>query len=382
MAPRSDDAQGTTTSPRDVVALAGANLISAVGSLPLHLLPVVTATLMAGGRASAVQAGGVASSLLLGQLASSLALPAVGIGTISRSAVVALGCALAAGLFVSGLSGVGALYAGWCVVGLCCGVLQYLGVVTAAAYRDPRLAFVLRLGIVLTLAGAVVGALRLAGTLVSYHGLMVLLCTVFGLLLAIGAALFRPEYMVPADGWGSSLRPRDAPGLAAVFVLFVGQTGFLVHVVQRAIDRGMLSGEVIWAFSAIKVAAGLALLALLLRHRGDQEPRFLILGLVLAACIAVVSATTDVVVFFVGLLAFEIGFNTLSARLQARVVMVSRVGRWLTGAILLGAALGPPLHGWALGVGSGSDFIAFAVASALVPWAWEFFFNRRRGHGA
>ena len=85
-----------------------------------------------------------------------------------------------------------------------------------------------------------------------------------------------------------------------------------------------------------------------------------------------VATTEDVLVFFLGLLGFEVGLNLLSARLQAALAMAGPqfAGKWLTATILLGAAVGPPLHGAALGLGSGLYFLVFALLSAFLPYAW------------
>jgi len=50
-----------------------------------------------------------------------------------------------------------------------------------------------------------------------------------------------------------------------------------------------------------------------------QNPRFIELGALLAVSNLVVATTTSLPTFFLGLLGLEIGFNFLSARLQARV---------------------------------------------------------------
>jgi hypothetical protein len=124
----------------------------------------------------------------------------------------------------------------------------------------------------------------------------------------------------------------------------------------------------------MKLGAGVALLSIArlgLRVRGRR--RFMELGGLLAICVSVVSATQDPVVFFLGLFGFEIGLNLLSARLQAALASVAPqfAGQWLTGTVLLGAALGPPLNGVALERDFGIYFLAFAVLSAFLPVLWS-----------
>ena len=122
----------------------------------------------------------------------------------------------------------------------------------------------------------------------------------------------------------------------------------------------------------MKIAAGVCLLMLARRGlQNRQNPRFVELGALLAISNFVVATTTDPLVFFAGLLGLEIGFNLLSARLQAKVSDIAPYfgGQWLVATMLLGAASGPALHGMAIRVEGGTAFVAFAMLSALVPAA-------------
>jgi hypothetical protein len=98
-------------------------------------------------------------------------------------------------------------------------------------------------------------------------------------------------------------------------------------------------------------------------------------GASLSAFVFAGSATQQLPVFFLVLFGFGVTFNMLAAACQAHIVRTSpAIGRnWLTAAILLGAAVGPPLHGAALGWFSRDCFIAFAMFSAVAPalWAWR-----------
>src|SRR5262249_43504631 len=107
-------------------SLVGVSVLSSVGSLPLHLVPLIVVTLIADSRASVAGAGWVASSLLLGQLSTALALPALGICNVGRLPAIVAAGALVAGLVVSNASDYLVTLSGWFVVGQCCGVLSYL----------------------------------------------------------------------------------------------------------------------------------------------------------------------------------------------------------------------------------------------------------------
>jgi hypothetical protein len=169
---------------------------------------------------------------------------------------------------------------------------------------------------------------------------------------------------------GDPASPLKYLALAIVFVLFAGQTGLLAYVVQQAGARGIGLGGAFWALAMMKVGAGLCLLLLArsgLQNR--QNPRFIELGMLLAGGNFVVATTTSLPLFFAGLLGLELGFNLLSARLQAMAADISPAfaGKWLVATILLGAAAGPALHGLALRLDANAAFIVFAMVSALVP---------------
>jgi hypothetical protein len=358
---------------RDVVSLVGASVLSGAGSLPLHLAPLIITVLVIDGRASIADAGWIATAVLLGQFTTALVLPLLDVRIIARGPAIGLALTLLLGLVLSGLAGMPGLLGGWFVVGVCCGGLQYLGTITAATHSRPAFAFPIRLGVVLCLAGVTAGALQWTAGLGSYREMLVVLVAVFSLILLIGIVLHHPiepqRRILEKDAQAGSLK---FFALGVVFVLFVGQSGLFAYVVQGATDRGIVLRDASWALAIMKIAAGACLL--LLARKGlqnRQNPRFVELGALLAISNFVVATTTDPLVFFLGLLGLEIGFNLLSARLQARVSDIAPYfgGQWLVATMLLGAASGPALHGFAIRVESDAAFVAFAMLSALVPAA-------------
>jgi MFS family permease len=361
---------------RNTTALIGASLLSAAGSLPLHLMPLIVVSLVADSRTSIAQAGWVATAVLLGQLSTSLALPALAVRTVKRGPSLAVALALLAALMASGLDGATILFTGWFLVGGCCGVLQYLGIVTASNDPSPTFAFTLRLSIVLMIAGAVVVALQAADVLASYLSMLTALAAILGLVLATGLPLYHPQTgnLRPESHKKAGGQPLGAVGgLATVFLLFVGQTGFLAYAIQSAIERGIATEEAAWALAAMKIVTGAWLLSIARTGlKSARRPRFLGLGLLLGFSVFLISYTGHWVGFIVGLIAYEIAFNTLAARLQGQVALAApqSAGRWLTAAILLGAASGPPLHGAAISADAGAYFIGFAALSALLPSLW------------
>jgi hypothetical protein len=375
MAPRRANVRAAMTPSEriDLTSLVGVSIVSAVGSLPFHLLPVILVAAVADDRTSLAAAGWIATALVGGQLVAAFVLALLRVQQMERLAIAAVGLAVVVGLWCSG-RGPDALLLGWFVVGLSCGALQYLGIVTAAGSARPQLALALRLGTVLTVAGVSVALLQWRNALASYGLLQAHLAAVVVVLLVVGGVLARSQvvqYGKPEARRGG----QDWPGLLVVLVLFVGQIGFLSYVVQEA-RTGIESAT--WVLGAVKVAAGGVLLVWALRQAEDARG-LLGLGVALAACLVLASTVPGVVLLVVALLAFEISFNILSARLQARVVTTGALHArlWLTAAISLGAAVGPPVRGVFIAGGADAWFVALAAATALAPALWSCLRRRR-----
>ena len=357
----------TSRERTDLTSLVGVSIVSAVGSLPFHLLPIILVAAVADDRTSIAGAGWIATSLVGGQLVAAFALALLRVQRMERIGIAVVGLVVVGGLWFSGL-GAGALLPGWFVVGLSCGALQYLGIVTAAGSARPQLALALRLAAVLTVAGVSVALLHGGGALSSYAALQVYLAAIVVVLLVVGGVCMRAPVAALVRRAVSGTMP-SWPGLLAVFVLFVGQIGFLSYVVQEA--RAGIDAAA-WVLGAVKLAAGVVLLVWALRQ-AEGAHGLLGPGVVLGVCVVLASVVQGVMLLVVALLAFEISFNILSAALQARVVTTGalNVRLWLTAAISLGAAIGPPLRGVFIAGGLDAWFVALAAATALAPALWS-----------
>lgn len=357
--------------------LIGASLISAAGSLPTHLLPVTITTVVAATSASPETAGLIASAMLIGQLASSIGLPLLKVTAVSRLWAGAVSLALLAGLVLSGSDGFMALLGGWFAVGLCCGILLFLGTVSAAHFATPSLAFTLRLGVVLVLAGASTGLIQITGAAGSYGSYLVWFGISIAAVLAVGNLLYAPippiertSAAVTAGGFTAKM----AAGLVAAYVLFVGQTGLVAYVLFTAVERGMDLSSAAWAFAACKVGSGVWLVAASrIAKPGSSVLRMTVLGVMVAVGGYGMSKAAEIQYLFGFLIVFQIAFNSLSAQMQGSIAATGPkiTGRWIAGTLLLGAASGPALHGWAIGAGLEAEFVAVAVATALLPTVWR-----------
>jgi hypothetical protein len=340
-------------------------------------LPLLVVAIAGEHRASVAEAGLMGSAFMLGQLLVALSLPLLQVATIRRMAIVAGVAIVIVALGVSSDAGFRLLLACWLLVGSCCGLLLYLGTTVTAQHADGAFAFTLRLVVSLLLAGLVAGGLGFIGSLASYSSTAIGLTLLFLPIAILGLALYRP----PQPGAGKRAPARfpswrGATGLAVVYVLFAGQIGFWAYAVQGVGERGIGAMDAAMAVAACKILAALVLIPVAYYgKRHEFRSGLAVFGVILGAGILVIAGAKTTGSLMGGLLCWEVGFNGLSARLQSRAIQVSstETGLWLTGALLLGAATGPALHGAAIAANIQSVFLFFVLASALMPAAWEFF---------
>ncbi|MCZ8254184.1 MAG: hypothetical protein O9327_00715 [Polaromonas sp.] len=160
-----------------------------------------------------------------------------------------------------------------------------------------------------------------------------------------------------------------------VFAFFAGQPGFWAYAMQSASQRNLDLRDAAFVIAASKIISAVVLIYSSKKNpQASGLPGLVGLGCAVAAGIFTMTYSSAVTAFFVGFLLWELALNVLSARLQGIVVAASpgHAGVWITGAILLGAATGPIVHGAAIGGGVAPVFILYAALSGLVPffWAW------------
>lgn len=364
----------------------GASLLSAAAGLPLHLLPLLIAAVIAQGQLSVSQAGWVASACLAGQLVASVALPLLRFTSIKRSHAALATAALLAAVLSSTLPFAGSLFLSWFVAGLACGNLYFLATTTAAAQPNREAAFSVRLSLTLVVSGLAIFALQLGKGFANYATLAIQLSVVFAVLTLLGLWLYEaPSPVATASPQATTKSPlaMTVPqrgrwyGLVVMFILFVGQPGFWAYAVQNVQQRGVSLAHVAYAIAICKIAAGLWLY-FNSKHRAKASARpatptdLLAPGLVLVVALLCMALANAAYVFMLGVLLWELSLNMLSARLQAAVVNDNpgQAGVWLTAAVFLGASTGPALHGLALWFDAGAVFVAYACVSALIPFAW------------
>jgi hypothetical protein len=354
----------------------GASLLSAIGSLPQHVGPLIVIVIVADGRMSVSEAGWILSVRAIGELLASIALPILGVVELSRSISRAASLLFLTALLAAQLTNLAAVLLGFFVLGASSGVLKFLGTVAASTYRDRTFAFTFRLGSVLAIAGVAICVLFATNALTAYGTLLERLFLIASPILMLGGWLYKP----PPRSTSVSAHHEQAEtnrgfsGLLVLYLFFVSISGFMAYVGQQASTRGLSIGDTVLSIGTIKISAAVWLLAAASFAARKKRSEIVLLEVaLLVAAIWIVFLSSNTLEFFAGLLLLEITLNGCSARLQSAVVGAAPrfAGRWLNGVILLGTATGPPLYGLAIGVGAQSAFMVSSSVIICLPLVWQ-----------
>jgi hypothetical protein len=352
----------------------GACVVSAAGSLPLHLMSFMVALSVIDGLMPVDHAGWISSCFFVGLLASTVALPMLGFKRVTVFWPLAGVLVVVAALWAGVAHGTVFLLGGWISVGMVCGVLHFLGSTSAASYPDRHFVFGLRLALVLFAAAAVIGGAGLAGGFGSYADAATVLSVGFTFACLIGLLWYRPP---PAQSLGMpqtlAVPMRGSErwfGLAVAVLFYAGQPGFAAYATHLALSHGIGAAGLPAVYAGCKAVGAIVLLRWGANARSGVPT--LKLGAVLGVAILSMALAHDLAVFTFGLLLWEIAVNVQSTRLQATVVSQSpsHGGLWLPAAVAMGAGLGPVVYGALLGRAAGHWFVAFSVLSGLLPAAW------------
>jgi hypothetical protein len=361
--------------------LAGAGILSACASMPLHLLPILVLSLSIDGRLDASHAGWVGSAYMIGQLFITVVLPLVAVRQLHWHFACAAVLGMLASAWLSVIAGTTGLLASWFAIGCLGGTLYYLGTLTAAFSSNRRFAFAIRMGVSSSLGATLILGLQVFRPAVDYPSVIALYMILTTIVGAAGLALLgRPERM--ADGASADQPKRSPParpasgaliaGLVVLFCLFAGQHGLWAYAVKGANERGLAVAQLLWAMVASKMAGAIVVFASVRGAPAAAGDSMRGAGAAVALGGAIVAFTADAALYWAGLLLWEVGLNVLSARFQTAIAQrdPQRGGKWITAAIFLGAALGPAIAGASHGAGAFAVFAAFAVMTALAPPVW------------
>lgn len=354
----------------------GAALFSAAGSIPLHIAPLLIATLLATRSISNAEAGSVVSCIMAGQIVAAFLAARIRYETLARPALTFVFCVYAAALFLSLWVSAPLMFAlCWFAIGLACGFLMQFGIMTAAQSNMKLQAFAWRLSFALFVSGLIALCFPLFETDQTYR----LLITLFGLgLIAVflsGLVLWRkvPTHSAnnapPAKGHLSGL---DGFGLALLFLFFCGQIGFLSNTAHFTASNDLSLDNTSLAIGFSKTT--IALVILWVAMRGTRHGSwFQILFSAALASSGILIATQQSFIFIVfSFVAFELFLNLLSASFMAALSekFSSKAKALLLIATLSGTLIGPPLFGHLIDINQGTLPMLLAALAAFLPLLW------------
>jgi hypothetical protein len=362
-----------------MIQLFSASLLSLVGSIPMHLLPLLIAAVVAEKRMSIENAGWLGSALLLGQLLIVLILPILKINLITRTGAIYACIVMLIGLLIVSFHDIKYILFGWFLIGLACGCLQFLGTTTAAQHKDKIFAFTFRLIIILFFTGILIAGMKFFTNKETYNSLIFLLILITFSLATIALSVYKisNEKLLLIKNNLSHKKPIssnikiDLLGLSTIFILFMTVYGYWVYLVHSTSSRGLPTENVAWIIAITKVIGAFFLLFMLTTSIGKKNKSISLLfpSIFTSIGIASTALATSIEIWSIGLLFIELGFNALSARVQAVLMQrnFENTGNWLTCAILVGAAFGPLVYGSLISYNIGIWLILFTVFSVFVP---------------
>jgi hypothetical protein len=369
------DTKATPDQPVEgsIDGLLGPSLLSAVGSLSVHLAPVIVLGLTTVSGFSPSNAGLVFSFRAVGELAAASLLPMAIAMSIGRLATAVFCACLVAGLALAAFTGLTPLFAGFLLVGISNGALKFTGTISVSVHPNRAFAFAFRLALVLILGGSAILMFQAVAMPTSHAGLIGVILAVHAPLLLAGMGLYRPP-AVPDDASPGGDARFAFSGIAIIFSFFAVVSGFFAFSAQQAAAHGIAAQEAILAIGVAKLLAGFWLIgeAFYLRKTNSSIISPLMTALLIAAIWAVYGSR-DVVEFALAFLLLEIVLNRFSARLQSAIVEASpELGmRTLNLSILGGSIVGPTLFGLAV---EQKLVVALITAGSMVialPVFWQ-----------
>jgi len=354
----------------------GAALFSAAGSIPLHIAPLLIATLLASRSVSHTEAGSIVSCIMAGQILAAFLAAPVRFETLPRSVIAIVFCVYAGAVWVTDQTGSALVFAGaWVVTGLSCGFLMQFGMVTAARSDMKLQAFAWRLSFALFFSGLIAVCLPLTGNEPGYRHLILLFGCALLLIFAGGMALWR-RGEAPAKSSALPQKDRlvktDLLGLTLLFLFFTGLIGFQANAAHFTASNDFSLNSTALAIGLSKGLISIVILWVAVRGNTHSRRLQSLYSLALAAAAALIFTQQGFLVVLLGFIAFELFLNLSSASFMAVLSerFSSRAKTLLLTAVLFGTLSGPPLAGYLIDAGQTGLPLLLAAGAAFLPLFW------------
>jgi len=354
----------------------GAALFSAAGSVPVHISPLLIATLIASRSLSNAEAGSVISCIMAGQIVAALLATQVRFEKLTRPILTFVFCIYAASIALTVWANSPVFFAAcWLTTGLASGFLMQFGMVTAAQSSMKLQAFAWRLAFALFISGLIAISLPLVNAepsyaqLITLFGLGLLLVYCGGLVLWMRRAATSANTSAPFQ---DSLTRLDGIGLTLLFLFFAGLIGFLANSVHYTSRNDLDLHSTALAIGLSKGSISLVILWVALRGDRHSRRRQMVYSIALAAAAALIFTQQAFAFVVLAFVAFELFLNLSSAAFMAALSerFTNRARTLLLIAALSGTLSGPPLVGFLIDTGRGSLPLLLAALAAFLPLLW------------
>lgn len=353
--------------------------VTAIGSVPLHLIPLVIAVLVAANGYSAMAASLVVSAMLAGDLAATVLLALAAVRVDRRDVLLpaltlfALAIALSASAADSSL-----IYPLWAAIGALAGVIGQAGTLFAAYASNPERIFALRLSYVLAISGLAALALLLPLPVTPFARMT--LAAMVLTLLALGCLFLLTPRSGPRPRLQRAAPTRPSPlmvaGLLALVFIMVGHTGFLSQMgayFDQGADDGLDRVALVVGIGKLVIGGMVSIVFAMLGTWSLRKQ--MLVSLALAAAMLSLVSGPGIALAIVFFACYELGLNTFSPLFAGRIAakLDDYWKHWIGFSVFLGALLGPPVCAWLMDMGGAAGPAALGIASLAVAALWSLF---------
>jgi hypothetical protein len=353
-------------------------LLTAIGWLPVHLMPFSIAAAISTLGLSTVEAGSMATTFFLGQLLSATLLPATIKTTPNKATLLYIVFLSAFGAYATSLVPKPFFFPVWFVYGILNGVILYAGATTIAHYHNRPLAFTLRISIVSLLAGLAIATAFFLKLDSNYDRFLLHICTICAL---TGCLLL---FLLPS-GIKFQIEQKEKSqytppftlgiGLVLFFIFIVGQLGFISYAIEFGVKRGFLFEEMTFSVACSKIAAAAILFKIALGYSSSEYMKKVLYGTVaLTLSILLINYSSTTTLFMVGFFIWETSVNMTSSLMQGVIINLNpvKISRLIIAVLLAGSGAGPLVSSLFIEMNNWEIFLGFCIVSSCIPLGWVF----------
>ncbi len=351
-------------------------LLTAIGWLPVHLMPFSIAASISTLRFSTVEAGSMATTFYFGQLLSATLSPAIIKTAINKTTLICIVFLSAFGAYTTSLVPKMFFFPVWFIYGILNGVLLYVGATTIALYHNRPLAFTVRISTVSLLAGLAIATAFLLKLDSNYNRFLLHICIICALTGFLLFFLFPNKIVFQQEQqkkFQDAVQNTWYVGLIIFFIFLVGQFGFISYAVEFGVRKGFLFEEMTFSVACSKIAAAAILFKIALGYSSSKYIRKAFYGtVILSLSVLLINYSSTVTLFMIGFFIWETSVNMMSSLIQGIIINLNptKVSRLIVAVLLAGSGMGPLISSLFIETGYWEVFLCFCIVSSIFPLGW------------